>query len=233
MAEQTYPIAQPSSAEAESRIFNWVATVDHKEIGILYLATTFAFFLIGGLEALLLRIQLAAPRATVLSPEAYNQLFTMHGTTMIFLVVMPVLIGFANYLVPLLIGARDMAFPRLNAMGYWLLLFGGLLLYYSFLAGGAPDGMWFMYAPLTERPYTTNWGPDFWAGGLLVTSVGTIAASINLIVTIVQLRAPGLTFRRLSIFVWTVLINSFLILWTMPSIAAAMVLLLIDRRLGA
>ncbi len=233
MAELSRSLVQPEVAPTEAKIFHWVATVDHKQIGILYLATTFVFFLIGGFEALLLRIQLAAPGATVLSPEAYNQIFTMHGTTMVFLVVMPVLIGFANYLVPLLIGARDMAFPRLNAMGYWLFLFGGLLLYFSFLAGGAPDGMWFMYAPLTEKPYTMNAGPDFWAGGLLVTSVGTIAASINLIVTIVQLRAPGLTFRRLSIFAWTVLINSFLILWTMPSIAAAMVLLLIDRRLGA
>ena len=236
MAELSRSLAQPVGlprAGASTALWTWVATVDHKQIGILYLATTFVFFLIGGLEALLLRIQLAAPGATVLSPAAYDQIFTMHGTTMVFLVVMPVLVGFANYLVPLMIGARDMAFPRLNAMGYWLFLFGGLLLYFSFVAGGAPSGMWFMYAPLTEKPYTMDAGPDFWAGGLLVTSVGTIAASINLIVTIVQLRAPGLSFRRLSIFVWTVLINSFLIIWTMPSIAAAMVLLLIDRRLGA
>jgi cytochrome c oxidase subunit 1 len=232
MAELSGSLVQPVEVPADTAIFDWVATVDHKQIGILYLATTFAFFLIGGLEALLLRLQLATPGAAVLSPEAYNQLFTMHGTTMVFLVVMPVLVGFANYLVPLMIGARDMAFPRLNAMGYWLFLFGGLLLYYSFLAGGAPDDMWFMYAPLTEAPYTTNPGPDFWAGGLLVTSVGTIAASINLVVTVVQLRAPGLTYRRLPIFVWTVLVNSFLILAAMPSIAAAMVLLLIDRRLG-
>src|SRR5712691_11811133 len=136
--------------EHDLALWNWVATVDHKRIGILYIVTTFGFFALGGIEALLMRIQLATANAHVLSPSQYNQLFTMHGTTMIFLFVMPVLVGIANYLVPLMIGARDMAFPRLNALSYWMLLFGGLLLYFSVLAGGAPAAGWFSYAPLSE-----------------------------------------------------------------------------------
>jgi cytochrome c oxidase subunit 1 len=234
MAEQARAYAQPFPRLAVERgLWRWVATVDHKDIGVLYLVTTLAFFLIGGSEALLMRIQLATPQASVVSAQAFDGLFTIHGTTMVFLVVMPALIGMANYLVPLMIGARDMAFPRLNALSYWLFLFGGLLLYFSFLAGAVPDAMWFMYAPLTEKPYTMAAGPDYWAAGLLVSSVGTIATSINLIATILLLRAPGLKITRLPLFVWTVLVNSFLILWVMPSIAVAMILLLLDRILGA
>src|SRR5260221_2499469 len=157
----------------ERRALSWVGTVDHKRIGILYLLTTFAFFLIGGVEALVMRLQLAAPHNNLLSPDAYNQLFTMHGTTMIFLVVMPALVGFANYFVPLMIGARDMAFPRLNAMSYWLFPFGGLLLHFSFFAGGAPSAGWFSYAPLSETPYNSSPGTDYWILSLLVLGVGS------------------------------------------------------------
>ncbi len=236
MAEQARPYAPIyPRVSAPEGLWSWFATVDHKDIGVLYILTSLVFFLIGGLEAVFMRLQLITPNARVLSPEAYNQFFTMHGTTMVFLVVMPTLVGFANYFVPLMIGARDMAFPRLNAMSYWLFVFGGIFLYFSFVAGGAPDGMWFMYVPQTLPPFTTtaNPGPDYWAAALLVTAVGTIATSVNLIVTILAFRAPGLRISRLPLFVWTVLINSFLILWAFPTLAAAQVMLLLSRGLGA
>jgi cytochrome c oxidase subunit I len=214
------------------RLLSWVSTTDHKRIGLLYLVTTAAFFLIGGVEALVMRLQLSLPRATVVGPETYNWLFTMHGTTMIFLVVMPLLLGFANYFVPLMIGARDMAFPRLNALSYWLLLFGGLLLYFSFLSAAPPDVGWFAYAPLTERPYSTSPAVEYWILGLLVTSIGTIATGLNLIVTAVKLRCPGMTPRRIPIFVWMSLITGLLIVWAIPPLTAAQVMLLFDRTLG-
>ncbi|HLI27995.1 MAG TPA: cytochrome c oxidase subunit I [Chloroflexota bacterium] len=213
-------------------LYRWVATTDHKQIGILYLLTSTGFFLLGGIEALLMRLQLAVPEARLLAPGQYNALFTMHGTTMIFLVVMPLLLGFANYFVPLMIGARDMAFPRLNALSYWLLLFGGLLLYYSFLNGTPPDTGWFSYAPLTLPPYQLSPGVEYWALGLLVTSVGTILTGLNLIVTVAKLRAPGLTAARLPVFVWMAVVTGFLILWAIPGLTAAQVMLLFDRRLG-
>jgi len=212
--------------------YGWVATVDHKRIGILYLLTTLFFFLVGGVEALLMRIQLARPNNTFISPDAFGQLFTMHGTTMIFLVVMPTLIGLANYLVPLMIGARDMAFPRLNALGFWMLPFGGFLLHYSLLAGGAPAVGWFSYAPLSETAYAATAGTDYWGLALLVIGIGSVAASINLIATILTLRAPGLTLRRLPLFVWMVFINSFLVILALPFLNAAIVMLFIDRHLG-
>src|SRR6266404_9664411 len=212
----------------QRRMLSWVSTVDHKRIGLLYLVTTFAFFLIAGLEALVMRLQLAVPHNTVLSPNVYNQLFTMHGTTMIFLVVMPALIGFANYFVPLMIGARDMAFPRLNAMSYWLLIFGGLLLHFSVLAGGAPAAGWFSYAPLSETPFSSSLGVDYWILALLILGVSSVAGAINMIVTILTLRAPGMTLRLVPLFVWMVFINSFLIILALPALNAAIVMLLID-----
>ncbi len=215
-----------------SRAWEWMTTVDHKRIGVLYLVTTLVFFALGGIEALVMRIQLALPNARVLSPAAYNALFTMHGTTMIFLVVMPMLLGFANYFVPLMIGARDMAFPRLNAMSYWLLLFGGLMLYYSFLPGDVPNVGWFAYAPLTERPFSSNPATDYWILALLVTSAGTIATGINLLVTIISERAPGMTLGRMPIFVWMSLIDALLIIGAMPSLAMAQITLFLDRHLG-
>jgi cytochrome c oxidase subunit I+III len=213
--------------------FDWVATVDHKRIGILYLCTAFFFFGVGGLEALVIRLQLARPNSTLLSPDVYNQLFTMHGTTMIFLVVMPTLVGFANYFVPLMIGARDMAFPRLNAMSYWLFPFGGFLLHFSVMAGGAPSGGWFAYAPLTETPFSSTQGTDYWILALLVLGVGSVSTAINLIATILTLRAPGLTMGRLPLFVWMTFVTAILIILALPVLNAAIVLLLVDRQLDA
>src|SRR3984893_7645573 len=214
-------------------LLRWVTTVDHKEIGILYLLTSLGFFVLAGLEALLIRVQLAVPRNTFLDPAAYDAVFTVHGTTMIFLVVMPVLLGFANYIVPLQIGARDMAFPRLNALSYWLFLFGGLVLYWGFLNGTPPDTGWFSYAPLSEKPFSLETSVDYWALGLLVTSAGTIATGVSLLVTVVSLRAPGMGWFQLSIFSWMSLITAWLVLAAVPALTAAQAMLLIDRNLGA
>jgi cytochrome c oxidase subunit I len=213
--------------------FSWVATVDHKRIGILYLLTALFFFGIGGCEALAIRLQLARPESKLLSPDAFNQIFTMHGTTMIFLVVMPTLVGFANYFVPLMIGARDMAFPRLNAMSYWLFPFGGALLHFSLLAGGAPAAGWFSYAPLSETPFNSTSGTDYWVLALLVLGIGSVAGGINIIATVITLRAPGLTIRRLPLFVWMTFITAILIILALPVLNASLVMLLIDRQLDA
>ncbi|HTX33922.1 MAG TPA: cytochrome c oxidase subunit I [Bryobacteraceae bacterium] len=226
-------IASQTAAEGRDSWLDWISTVDHKRIGTLYLCTTLVFFCIGGCEALLMRIQLAWPGNTFLSPDMYNQIFTMHGTTMIFLVVVPLLLGLANYLVPLMIGARDMALPRLNAFSFWVFLFGGILLYLSFASGHAPAAGWFSYAPLSENGYSTRHGMDFWALALLGIGIGTIATAINLIVTIVNLRTEGLTIRRLPLFVWMVLVNSFLIIFALPALNASLVMLLVDRQLNS
>ncbi len=217
----------------QSGLLTWVASVDHKLLGILYILTSGFFMLVGGIEALLMRIQLGSANNTFLSPAVYNQLFTMHGTTMVFLVVMPLLIGFGVYLVPLMIGATDMAFPRLNAMSYWLFLLGGLLLYYSFVSGGAPDVGWFSYAPLSEKPYATGLGVDYWALGLLVTGIGSLAGGINFVVTIMTMRAPGMKLTQMPMFVWTTFINGFLLILALPPLNAALVMLLADRQLTA
>lgn len=220
--------------DMDARWFDWAGTVDHKRIGLLYIWTALFFFLVGGCEALLVRLQLAVPRAHLLSPEAYNQIFTMHGTTMIFLVVMPALAGFANYLVPLMIGAKDVAFPRLNAMAYWLLPLGGFLLHFSWLAGGAPNVGWFSYAPLSETPFTgADHGADYWAISLVVLGAGTVAGAINLIATILALRASGMTMRRVPLFVWMVFVNSLLTVLALPALTASCVLLLVDRLFSA
>jgi cytochrome c oxidase subunit I len=226
-------LPQSLAHETERGPFGWVATVDHKRIGILYLLTSLAFFLVGGVEALLIRIQLARPNAHFLSPDAYNQIFTMHGTTMIFLVVMPTLVGLSNYLVPLMIGARDMAFPRLNALGYWLFLFGSLLLHFSLLAGGAPSAGWFGYAPLSETPYSSTPGTDYWIVALLVLGIGSVSGAINLIATVITLRTPGLSIRRLPLFVWMTFVTAILIILALPVLNAALAMLFIDRRLNA
>ncbi|MEO6876391.1 MAG: cytochrome c oxidase subunit I [Opitutaceae bacterium] len=210
----------------------WLSTVDHKRIGILYMVTGLVFFVVGGVEALLIRLQLAGPNNTFLHPDTYNMLFTMHGTTMIFLVAMPVLFGLANYIVPLQIGARDMAFPRLNAFSFWLVPFGGILLHFSFLAGGAPAVGWFAYAPLSEMPYSSQLGVDYWALALLVLGIGSVGTSINLLVTVLSRRAPHMTLRRLPLFTWMIFVNSFLVIVALPVLNAALVMLLADRRLG-
>ncbi len=226
-------VAIPQSVPTSDRPADrWTTTVDHKRIGILYIVTSALFMVIAGLQALVMRVQLTFPRSTVLSPEEYNQLFTMHGTTMIFFVVMPILLGFSNYLVPLMIGARDMAFPRLNAFSFWCFAFGGLLLYYSYFEQAAPDIGWFAYSPLTAYAFTRTHSPDFWALGLLVSGVGTMGAAVNLIATIVSLRTKGMTIGKLPLFVWMVLATSFLIVVAFPPLTAAQTMLLLDRQLG-
>ncbi|MGZ3611686.1 MAG: cytochrome c oxidase subunit I [Ktedonobacteraceae bacterium] len=229
---------------SETYIGDWIMTTDHKKLGIMYMITAFFFFLVGGVDALLIRTQLAQPDGKVLSPEVYNQIFTMHAVTMIFLFVMPMLTGLGNYIVPLMIGARDMAFPRLNAFGYWVVLFGGLFLTSSFLFGAAPNAGWFAYAPLTELsgPGTTSCGNavictpgpnmDFWALGILMLGISSIAGSINFVVTILKLRAPGMTINRMPLFTWMTLITAFLLLFSLPSVTMASILLLLDRHLG-
>jgi cytochrome c oxidase subunit 1 len=226
------PVAREAAARPRETIWDWVMTVDHKKIGLMYITTSLVFFIVGGIEALLIRLQLVAPQGTLLHPETYNQLLTMHGTTMVFLVVMPLLAGLANYVGVLMVGARDMAFPRLNAFSIWLLIFGGLLLNASFVAGGAPDGGWFAYTPLTTKPYSPTPGMDFWVLGLLILGISSMATAINLIVTILRLRAPGMTLNRMPIFVWTILIQSFLVLFAFPSITVAIIFLFLDRSVG-
>jgi cytochrome c oxidase subunit I len=222
----------PSRASKYTGLLAWISSVDHKQIGIMYIITALVFLVVGGLESMLIRIQLAQPNAQVLSPEAYNQIFTMHGTTMVFLMGMPILIGFGNYLVPLMIGANDMAFPRLNAMGLWLVVFGGLLLYYSFIAGGAPAAGWFSYTPLSEAPFSGT-GVDYWALSIIVTGIGSISAAINFIVTVLTMRAPGMTMRRLPLFAWMMFVNSFIIIFALAILNGALVMLEADRLLNA
>lgn len=224
-----------SLAEVEEyrSLLSWISSVDHKQIGIMYIASALGFLVVGMVEALLMRIQLIKPLNQFLSPDVYNQVFTMHGTTMVFLMAMPLLFGFSVYFVPLMIGARDMAFPRLNAWAYWVYLFSALLMYFSFVAGGAPSAGWFGYAPLTEASYSTSPGIDYWAISLLLSGAGSVATGINLIATIVTLRAPGMTMRRVPLFVWMVFINAFLIILALPALNAALVMILADRLLNA
>jgi cytochrome c oxidase subunit 1/cytochrome c oxidase subunit I+III len=223
----------PATVEADSGLLGWIASVDHKRIGIMYLVVALFFFAVGGIEALLIRIQLARPDNSFLSPVAYDQIFTMHGTTMIFLVAMPVLTGMANYIVPLMIGAKDVAFPRLNALSLWLLIFGGLFLYFSFIAGEAPSAGWFSYAPLSEHAFSSGPGLDYYCLGLFSLGIGSVVAAINLIVTIASYRAPGLTIRRLPLFVWMVLVTQILVLLALPALNASLSMLLVDRLLNA
>ncbi len=210
----------------------WLTTVDHKKIGIMYLIASIIFLFVGGLEALLIRTQLAQSNLKVLNPDLYNQIFTMHGTTMVFLVVMPLLAGLGNYIVPLMIGARDMAYPRLNAFGLWMLVLGGLFLNTSYFTGGAPAAGWFGYAPLSSVPFSSTTGVDYWILSLQLLGVSSISASVNFVVTILWLRAPGMKMNRLPLFVWTSLVTAFLILFAMPSVAAALILLFFDRHFG-
>jgi cytochrome c oxidase subunit I len=210
---------------------SWVTTVDHKRIGILYLFTTFLFFILGGVEALLMRIQLGVPDNTFLDPEKYNALFTLHGTTMIFLFVIPIMAGFANYMVPLMIGARDMAFPRINAWSYWMLLFGGLVLYAS-LFFAPPECGWTCYAPLSEGRYSPSGGIDAWIIAIHLIGLSSMLGGVNFIATIHNMRAPGMGWGRLPLFCWTILIYAYLIIVATPALAAALAMLLVDRHYG-
>src|SRR5213079_1718845 len=220
----------------------WLTTVDHKRIGILYGVSAFVFFLIGGIEALIIRLQLVRPHNTLVDAPTYNALFTMHGTTMIFLAIMPLNAAFFNYMIPLMIGARDVAFPRLNALSYWIFLLGGLFLNASWLVGPlfhagmlnvAPDGGWFGYANLTERQYSPGPNIDFWLLGLQILGISSLAAGFNFIVTILNLRAPGMKLMRLPTFTWMTLVTQFLIITAFPVITVGLVFLIFDRFFGA
>jgi cytochrome c oxidase subunit 1 len=212
---------------------DWVSTVDHKKIGILYILMAIVFLVIAGLQAVMMRWQLMFPRSKFLDPDTFNQFFTMHGTTMVFFMGMPILIGIGNYLVPLMIGARDMAFPRLNALGFWATLFGGILVYSSFATGGGPAIGWFAYAPLTERTFARGPATDLWALGLIVSGIGTTTAAVNFLATILGMRAPGMTITKVPFFCWTMIWTSMQILLAIPPLTAALVMILLDRQLGA
>src|SRR6201994_1894014 len=247
MSDYVLPIGQaidPSISASERGTFletlhGWVVTVDHKRLGILYILYSTFFLLVAGAEALLIRLQLAYPHNHVLSAQVFNRFFTMHGTTMVFLVGMPFLFGFANYIVPLQIGARDMAFPRVNAFSFWLTAFGGLLLYYSFLGGAglygvgsAPDVGWFAYAPLTARSFSPGHATDYWALALIVSGFGTLGTAVNIVATIISSRCKGMTLMRMPLFTWLLLIVSMLTLVTITPLTAAQFMLLVDRYLG-
>ena len=217
--------------ETDNGLISWLTTVDHKRIGILYLITTFVFFLIGGILALVLRLQLEHTNNTLVSAEAYNQVMTMHGTTMIFLFVVPVMAGFGNYLVPLQIGARDMAFPRLNALSFWLLLFGAVVLYAGFVWGGGPaDSGWTSYPPLSVL--SPGHGQDLWIVGLHVIGISSLIGAINFLCTIHNMRAPGMRLSRMPLFTWTIEIYSIMIVVAGPVLAGALTMLLLDRNYG-
>jgi cytochrome c oxidase subunit 1 len=224
---------QIPSVHAEKRgLWSWITTVDHKRIGILYGATAFIFFLMGGIEALLIRWQLARPENTFLSPELYNELFTMHGTTMIFLAVMPLSAAFFNFFIPLQLGAREVAFPRLNAFSYWVFLLGGLWLNASFLFNAAPNAGWFGYANLTTNQYSPGLNIDFWMIGLQILGVASLAAAVNFFTTVVNLRAKGMKFMRMPMFTWMSFITQVLLLLAFPVITVALILLMFDRFFG-
>ena len=216
-----------------TRLLDWVSTLDHKKIGIMYILTAVFYLGIGGFEALLMRIQLALPNNTFLGPKMFNQLFTMHGTTMVFLVGMPILTGFANYFVPLMIGARDVAFPRLNSFGFWIFFFGAALLHFSFLTGSAPNAGWFNYVPLSTKAYSSLQGVDYWIIGLLLMGIGSVSGAINIFATIISLRAPGMSLQRVPLFVWMMLMQVILIILALPALNSALAMLLIDRWLGS
>jgi cytochrome c oxidase subunit 1 len=213
------------------RVTSWLTTVDHKRIGILYIGTSLLFFVAGGVMALLMRTQLITPDSEFLTRDAYNQVVTMHGTTMVFLVVVPVWAGIANFLVPLMIGARDMAFPRLNALSYWLFLFGGIVLMGSFFAeGGAARSGWYGYPPLSIQ--ATGHGQDYWILGLHILSAASLVGAINFIVTIHNMRTAGMTWMRLPLFVWTIEVYAWLLVAVLPTLSAGLTLLLLDRQFG-
>jgi cytochrome c oxidase subunit I+III len=208
-------------------------TVDHKEIGRRYLITAFAFFLIGGLEALVVRTQLAVPDGSITSPHLYDQLFTLHSVTMLFLFATPVIVGsFGNFMIPLQIGARDMAFPRLNALSYWVFLFAGLLLYGSLLVGSPPNDAWFAYVPLSTQNYTPGPNQDFWSFGLLFLTISSTVSAINFIVTVFKLRCPGLSINRLSLFIWSEVATAFMIIFAFPALTVAIAFLELERKFG-
>src|SRR6201988_1485385 len=225
------------TAEAAGRplvqtLHEWVTTVDHKRLGVLYILYALFFLVIGGIEATIMRIQLLSAHNDFVSPQVFNQMFTMHGTTMIFFVAMPILFGFGNYLVPLMIGARDMAFPRLNAFSFWLSAVSGFVLYFSFLggsglygAGTAPDVGWWAYAPLTARAFSPGSSSDYWTIAVLVSGFGSIGTAVNLVATIVCMRCPGMTLARMPLLCWLYLVTGALVLIAVTPLTAAQFML--------
>jgi cytochrome c oxidase subunit I len=225
MSSDSMPIPRPISLpKVEGRtwlesLHEWVITVDHKKLGLMYIGYALLFLVIGGIEATIMRIQLVAPHAHFVSPQVFNRMFTMHGTTMIFFVAMPILFGFATYLVPLMIGARDMAFPRLNARSFWMTALGGVLLYYSFLggdglsgAGSAPDVGWWAYAPLTSPAFSKGHSTDYWTIALLISGFGSIGTAINIVATTLSMRCPGMTLGKMPLLVWLNLVMGGMVL---------------------
>jgi cytochrome c oxidase subunit I len=230
----------PASRPLPLRLHEWVTTVDHKRLGILYILFALVFLAAGGIEATIMRLQLIGPHNDLVSPEVFNRMFTMHGTTMIFFVAMPLVFGFANYLVPLMIGTRDMAFPRLNAFSFWMTALGGIFLYFSFLggdglygAGSAPDVGWFAYAPLTAKTFSVGHSTDYWTLSLLSSGIGSIGTAINIIATILCMRCPGMTLGKMPLLVWLNLVMAGLVILAVSPLSAAQIMLLIDRYLGA
>ncbi|MCB1669642.1 MAG: cbb3-type cytochrome c oxidase subunit I, partial [Pseudomonadales bacterium] len=218
--------------ETPSSLWGELATIDHKKIGKRYLVTAVMFLVIGGIEALLLRLQLSAADLDVLKPETYNQLFSMHGITMIFWYAAPILAGFGNYLVPLMLGARDMALPRLNAFSYWAFLFSGLFFYGGFLVGQMPEAGWFAYLPATGKDFSPDMGMEFYALGLIFLTVSTTAGAINFLLTIFRLRAPGMSIDRMPLFMYSTMTTSVLVVLALPALTAACLFLLLDRNWG-
>ncbi len=238
--EIVLPQASVSAPSITERLHDLVVTVDHKKLGLMYIGTALIFLIVAGSLAGAIRMQLVVPNNDLISPQVFNRLFTMHGTSMVFLVGMPIIAGLMNYLVPLMIGARDMAFPRLNAFGYWMFLFGGLLLYFSYLGapglsghGSAPDVGWFAYAPLTGRAFSRGHSTDYWILALFVSGIGSMVSAVNVIVTTVSMRCKGMTLMRMPLFVWLNLVVSGMILLALPPLTAAQIMLLLDRFLGA
>ncbi|HEU5351521.1 MAG TPA: cytochrome c oxidase subunit I [Terracidiphilus sp.] len=245
MATQTSATATPARAPASSPggffalVTEWVTTVDHKKIGIMYIVYALLFLVVAGVEALLMRIQLAVPNNHFVDPETFNRLFTMHGTTMVFFVGMPILFGFGNYLIPLMIGARDMAFPRLNAFSFWISAFAGFLLYFSYFAGSglygagtAPDVGWFAYAPLTARVFSPGHSTDYWTLSILLSGIGSLGTALNIVATTLCMRCKGMKLSRLPLLVWLYLVTSCMAFVAISPLTAAQIMLLIDRYLG-
>jgi cytochrome c oxidase subunit I len=239
MSANTIAISEVPVRPFTLRLHEWVTTVDHKRLGILYVLYGLIFLVLGGIEATIMRVQLIRPHNDFVSPEVFNRMFTMHGTTMIFFVAMPLVFGFANYLVPLMIGARDMAFPRLNAFSFWMSALGGILLYFSFFGGdglygtgSAPDVGWFAYAPLTAKTFSVGHSTDFWTLSLLSSGIGSIGTAINIIATILSMRCPGMTLGKMPLLVWLNLVMAGLVILAVSPLSAAQLMLIVDRYLG-
>src|SRR5579859_6329999 len=225
-------VVLPAQRSPYQGLWSWITTVDAKRIGILYGGSAIAFFIIAGIQGVLMRLQLATPGEHLVTADQFNQMFTMHGTTMIFLVIMPLNAAFFNYIVPLMIGARDVAFPRLNAFSFWIFLAGGLLMNASFFLGGAPNVGWFAYANLTEPTFSPGHGVDFWLFGLQMLGFSSLAAAFNFMITIINMRAPGMTLLRMPVFAWMTLVTTFLMILAFPVLTAALVELMFDRFFG-